>query len=233
MNIAIITAAGMGTRMKLDVPKQFFEINGKPLILYTLEAFQSMNCIDYICIAYLNGYKKYFDNLIKKYSLNKIKLLTPGGVTNQLSIYNCLKALSPIANINDIVIIHDGIRPLITEQVILDNIEICKKYKNAVAVIPSNEAMVYSEDNSSSNTSINRNYVWKTQTPHSMYYQDMFDLVDNMIKKGQTNSVAICTMLIESGKTIHFSKGNNLNFKLTNPEDIELFKGIINCMDKK
>lgn len=233
MNIAIITAAGTGTRMKLDVPKQFYEINKKPLILYTLESFQSMNCIDYICIAYLDGYKNYFEKLIKANNLFKVKLLVAGGETNQLSIFNCLKELSFVATEKDIIIVHDGIRPLISEQVVSDNIEICKKHKNAVAVVPSNEAMLYSENKSSSNSSINRDFVWKTQTPHSMYYKDMFNLVNSMIKKGHTNSVAICTMLIESGQTVHFSKGSNLNFKLTSPEDIELFKGIINCLEKK
>ena len=213
--------------MKLDIPKQFYEINGKPIILYTLESFQNMKCIDEICVVYLEGYKTFFTNLIKTYKLDKIKYLTPGGSTNQMSIYNGLLCLKNIISDDDVIIIHDGIRPLVDEEVVSNNIDVCVEKGNAVAVIPCNEAMLFSENGLSSLNSIERSNVWKTQTPHSMRYMDMLNLVESVINKGITNSVAICTMLIECNHKVYFSKGNNLNFKLTNPEDIDLFKSIL------
>lgn len=227
MNVAIITAGGVGSRMGLSIPKQFYVIDNKPLILYTLEAFQNCKNIDLICVVYLNGYKKYFEELIKKEKISKAKILVEGGETNQMSIYHGLLGLAKTAKKDDLIIVHDGIRPLVSDEVIESVINVCNEKGNAIAVVPSNEAMVYSENKLSSINSLDRNFVWKTQTPHAMRYGEMIELVESTISRGVTNSVAICTMLIESGKPIFFSKGNNLNFKITNPEDIELFKGII------
>jgi len=227
MNVAIITAGGIGTRMKLGIPKQFYVVNKKPLIQYTLDVFEKSESIDLICLVYLEGYREYFENLIRNNSYKKIKVLVPGGSTNQLSIFEGLKGLMGLVSNNDVIIVHDGIRPLVDENVIRESVSVCKKYGNAVAVIPSNEAMLYSNDSDSSTTSLDRSKVWKTQTPHAMHYSDMVDLLKATIAKGVTDSVAVCTMLIENGKTVHFSKGNSLNFKLTTQEDIVLFKAVL------
>ena len=232
MNVAIITAGGVGTRMKMSTPKQFYQVNGKPLILYTLEAFQNSKHIDAITVVYLEGYFDFFMKMIKKYNLTKIKWLTPGGSTNQMSIFNGLKKIENEISPDDIIIVHDGIRPLITDDVIEDSIKVCELYGNAVAVVPSNEAMLQSFDGMQSNMSIDRNTVWKTQTPHSMKFRDMLMLLNNTINKGIYNSVAVCTMLIENNFVVHFSKGNNNNFKITQPEDLILFEAYLQSIKK-
>lgn len=231
MNIAIITAGGIGTRMKAPIPKQFLEVDGKPLIFYTLNAFQKSKLIDAIVVVYLEGYLNYFETMIKDYGLDKVKWLTPGGATNQLSIFNGLKRIEKEVSATDIILVHDGIRPLVSEDVIEDSIKVCSMYGNAVAVVPSNEAMLQSTDGNQSTISIDRNSIWKTQTPHSMKYRDMVLLLQKTIEKGITNSVAICTMLIENNITVHFSKGNNNNFKLTQPEDLFLFTAFLRCLN--
>ena len=231
--IAIITAGGIGSRMKLDIPKQFFEVYGKPIIFYTLAAFQNSKDIDRICLVYLKGYEEYFRNLVKEAGFTKVNIFVEGGDTNELSIRNGLLSLKDVANEDDIVIVHDGIRPLVDEQIIKDNIKVCKENGNAVTVVPSNEAMLYSENKNSSSEYLTREFVWRTQTPHSMRYKDMMDLVNLTISKGITNSVAICTMLIENNKKVYFSKGNHFNFKITYPEDIDLLKAILDVKKGK
>lgn len=234
MKIAIITAGGVGSRMKLEVPKQFHEINGKPIIVYSLEVFNNCSEIDYICVVFLEGYKQQFENYITKYRLNKIKWLVPGGATNQMSIWNAIDYLKKNGGVHDddIILVHDGIRPLVSNEIIKDCIQVCEKNGNAVAITPCNEAMVISKTGTSSTESIDRSLIWKTQTPHAMHLKDMHELISSTINRGVTNSVAVCTMLIESGKPIYFSKGNNLNFKLTTPEDIDLFIGILKAQGR-
>lgn len=227
MNFAIITAAGVGSRMKLPIPKQYYQVNGKPLIVYTLEAFQKCEEIDGICLIISEQYEPEIKKLLKTYDLSKVRWIAYGGESNQMSINNGLAMLDGKINDNDIVLVHDGIRPLVTADIIIDCIEVAKKNGNAIAAVPCNEAMLFTKDKCISNKSIDRNNIMKTQTPHAMAFLDMKNLMKKTIQRGQKESVAICTMLIEDGQTVFFSKGNNLNFKLTQPEDISLFKGIL------
>jgi 2-C-methyl-D-erythritol 4-phosphate cytidylyltransferase len=227
MNIAIITAAGKGTRMKLGFPKQYYAVEGKPLIAYTISSFQNSPKIDGICLVVSPDYKKRIDKIVADYSFSKVRWIAFGGETNQLSIANGLKKIEKDVSDDDIVLIHDGIRPLVTESIIEDSISVCSKYGNAVAVIPCNEAILFSEDFLTSTKKIDRQKVAKTQTPHSMRFKDVDSLMKRTIQKGVISSVAICTMLIDDGQTVHFSKGSNINFKLTQPEDIGIFKGLL------
>lgn len=232
MVYAIITAAGKGTRANLGVPKQFYEIFGKPLICYTLDVFEKSSLIDGIVLVlddeHLNNAKEFFE----KFGFKKIKHFVAGGSTNELSIYNGLLSLKESLNDDDIVLIHDGVRCLVTEEVIKDNIDVCKKNGNAITCIRCNEAMLYSDDGLTSTKSIDRNTLMKTQTPHSMYFGECFKLFKENVEKGNISSVALCTLLIENNIKVFFSKGSNDNFKITNPEDILLFKAFIKAKRK-
>ena len=230
---AIITAGGIGSRMNLEVPKQFYEVDGKPIVFYTLNKKKKSKDIDEICLVYLKGYKKYFEDLIKKERLTKVKILVEGGETNQLSIFNGLVGINGVAKDDDIIMIHDGIRPLVDNDVIETNLEVCKEKGNAVTVVSSNEAMLYSENKLYSSQSLNRDFIMRTQTPHSMRYKEMMELVERTISKGITNSVAICTMLIEDNQKVYFSKGSNINFKVTYPEDIDIFRALLKVRKSK
>lgn len=232
MVYAIVTAAGKGTRANLGIPKQFYEVNGKPLICYTLDVFENSPLIDGIVLVLDKEHVETANSFFKKYSYKKIITFVNGGDTNELSIFNGLTALKSIANGDDIVLIHDGVRCLVNEEIISDNISVCKQNGNAIACVRCNEAMLYSEDGLTSEKSIDRNTLMKTQTPHSMFFGDCYNLFDENIKKGNIFSIALCTLLIENDKKVYFSKGSNDNFKITNPEDIRLFKSFIDVKNK-
>ena len=147
MNIAIITAGGIGTRMRHNIPKQFMEIYGKPLIVYTLEKFQNHRLIDLICVVCIENYQNIMKNYIEQYNLTKVKVITLGGETNQESIKNGVKALKNICTDNDIIIVHDGNRPLIREKIITETIEATKKYDAVSVVIDSEDALSIGTNN--------------------------------------------------------------------------------------
>ena len=229
MVYAIITAAGKGTRANLGLPKQFYEIFGKPLICYTLEVFEKSSLIDGIVLVLDSEHVQIAKELFSKFGFKKIKYFVTGGATNELSIYNGLIALKDCLGEDDIVLIHDGVRCLVTEEVIKNNIDVCKKEGNAITCVSCNEAMLYSEDGLTSVKSIDRNTLMKTQTPHSMFFGKCFRLFKENVEKGNINSIALCTLLIENHQKVFFSKGSNDNFKITNPEDILLFKAYISA----
>ncbi len=228
MNYAIITAAGKGTRAHLEVPKQFYKVYNKPLLAYTLEAFQKCTDIDSIVLVLSQEYIDEGHAIVKEYGISKANYFCVGGETNQMSIFNGFKALSSVAKDNDIVVVHDGVRCLVSPEIISSNIETCKTKGNGITAIPCNEAMLYTEDGFSSSKSIDRSKIYKTQTPHSIGFKDGYGLLKRTFERGVANSVALCTMLIEDGQKVYFSKGSNLNFKVTQPEDIELFECYLN-----
>lgn len=223
MVYAIITAAGKGIRANLGLPKQFYEVNGKPLIWYTLKVFNECPLIDEIVLVLDGEHLLTANDFFSSFSFNKLKYFVCGGETNQLSIHNALSHLKQFAKADDIILIHDGVRCLINNEIIANNIKVCKEKGNAITAIPCNEAMLISDNGISSNKSIDRNLIYKTQTPHSMRYGKMLAVFDKALLKGINNSVALCTLLIEQNEPVYFSKGSNENFKITNPEDIRLF----------
>lgn len=144
-----------------------------------------------------------------------------------MSIYHGLLKAREFADDDAIVVIHDGVRCLVQPNVIEENIEVCKQKGNAITAIPCNEAMLYSEDGAQSTRSIKREFIYKTQTPHSIRLKAALDLFKKSIDNGNQNSVALCTLLIENNQEVFFSRGNALNFKVTAPEDIILFKSVL------
>ena len=232
MNYVLITAAGKGTRANLGVPKQFYEVNGRPLISYTLEVFNKCSNID--CIVLIIDKDHLHSDIIQslRNDYRKIKYVVEGGETNQQSIFNALNYLNDIAKDDDFILIHDGVRCLVTEDIIVNNIEIASKYGNAITAIPCNEAMLYTEDGFSSSKQINRDLMVKTQTPHCVRFGYGKEIKNYILSKGINNSIALCTMIIEFGDKVYFSKGSNSNFKITNPEDIELFTCFLNSRNK-
>ena len=227
MNIAIITAAGRGTRAKLSTPKQFYLIDGKPLLFYTIAAFERCKAIDGIVVVLPDNQLNYFEELKQKYGFNKLWAACPGGETNELSIYHGLLKAREFADDDTIVVIHDGVRCLVQPSVIEENIEVCEQKGNAITAIPCNEAMLFSEDGTQSAKSIKREFIYKTQTPHSIRLKAALDLFKKSIDNGNQNSVALCTLLIENNQKVYFSRGKALKFKVTAPEDIILFKSVL------
>ncbi len=227
MNIALITAAGVGTRTQQLVPKQFLNVNDKPIIIYTMECFQNHPEIDAIYVACLEGWEGFMDLYARQYDITKLKRIVRGGKTGQESIENVLAVIDKECDGNDIVLVHDGARPYLPAQVITDNIETCRKHGNGITAIDCKEAMLQTDDKIKSNISIDREVLYRTQTPHSMYLKDMMKLHEEAREKGITGSVATCTLLIECGYTVWFNRGSDLNFKITSKEDLVLFKALL------
>jgi len=227
MNIAIITAAGVGTRTKQLVPKQFLNVYDKPIIIYTLECFQNHPEIDEIYVAILEGWEGFMDLYAKQFSITKLKGIIRGGKTGQESIENVLYEIRKTHADDDIVLVHDGARPYLPSEVITDNIATCRKHGNAITAIDCKEAMLVTPDKIQSVESIDREILYRTQTPHAMPLKEMVELHDMAREKGIEGSVATCTLLIECGFQVWFNRGSDLNFKITSKEDLLLFKALL------
>ena len=227
MTIALIIAGGVGNRMGQDIPKQFLTVNEKPVIIYTLEAFQSHSEIDSIAIVCLQGWETVLQSYANQFNITKLEYIIPGGDCGQASIRNGVYELEKHFDKNDIVLIHDAIRPMVSHEIISDCIEKTKKFGNAITCIPCAEAMLQTEDSKVSCGSYPRDRLKRTQTPQGFKIGDICELHRQALKAGITNSVASCTLMIEMGKQVYFSTGSEKNIKLTTVEDIDIFKALL------
>ena len=230
MNIAILTAGGIGSRTHQDLPKQFITVDNKPIIIYTLEAFQQHPNIDEIYVACLEGWNLVLEAYAKQFNITKLKKIVIGGTTGQGSIYNALKAIREDHTEDDIVVlIHDGNRPMVSQDIITDNIVKQSIYGSAVTVIPTAEVVFVSKDGESSNEALNREELWRTQTPHAYRFDELWSVHCQALKDGVTNTAASCSLMQKYGYTTYFSKRSEKNIKITTVEDIEIFKALLNA----
>lgn len=227
MNIALIIAGGTGQRMGQDIPKQFLSVNDKPVIVYTMEAFQNHPNIDKIAVVCLDGWHDVLWAYAKQFGITKLETITSGGKTGQESIYKGLLSLNNIAKDDDIVLVHDAIRPMVSRDIISDCINKTIKYGNAITVIPCAEAMMVNKDDESADKSIPRHNLRRTQTPQAMKYGPFLKMHNNALSMGITNSIATCTMIIETGGVVYYSLGSEKNIKLTTVDDLDIFKALL------
>lgn len=227
MTIAILTAGGIGSRTHQDIPKQFLNVNNKPIIIYTLEAFQKHPNIDEICVVVLEGWDQILWAYAKQFNITKLKYVVTGGETGQQSIYNGLELIRKTHADDDVVVIHDGNRPMVSQDVITDNLVKQKMFGSAVTSIPCTEVVFVSENKTNSNESIPRENLQRTQTPHSYYLGELWNAHMEAKEKGITNTAASCSLMEILGKTTYFSKGSEKNLKITTVEDIEIFKALL------
>ena len=226
-NIGLLIAGGSGNRMHQDIPKQFITVNERPVIVYTLEAFENHPEIDVIAVVCIEGWEQILRAYAKQFNITKLKYVVPGGKNGQDSIRNGVLELEKHFNPDDLVLIHDAIRPMVSAEIISDNIRDARKYGNAITVIPCAEAMMQTEDGIVSTGSYPRDNLKRTQTPQAFRIGDICDLHRKALEAGITNSVASCTLMIEMGKQVYFSAGSEKNIKLTTVEDIDIFKALL------
>lgn len=227
-NIVLLTAAGRGTRTNQDIPKQFLHINNKPLIIYTMEAFQRHPNIDSILVVCLDGWHEVLWAYAKQFNITKLKWVVSGGKTGQESIKNGLYELKKHCKEDDIVMIHDGNRALISQDIITDSLVKCKEFGSAVAAIPCVEAVFKSSNGIDSDTHIPREELYRTQTPHTYPLKKILWAHEEAEKRNITNTTASCTLMNELGEKVYFSLGSEKNLKVTTVEDIEIFKALTN-----
>jgi 2-C-methyl-D-erythritol 4-phosphate cytidylyltransferase len=227
MNIALIIAGGNGQRMHQDIPKQFINVEDKPVIIYTLEAFQNHPDIDSIYVVCLDGWHEILSAYAKQFKIRKLKNIVNGGSNGQASIKNGVLAINEKYNGNDIVLIHDAIRPMISQGIISDNIAKCKLYGSAIASISCGEAMLETVNKNESTSYYDRDKLMRAQTPQAFPLNKLIWAHEESLKRGITNSVASCTLMIDLGEKLSFSAGSEKNIKLTTPDDIDIFKALL------
>ena len=227
MNIALIIAGGVGARMQQAIPKQFMTVYDKPIIAYTLEKFERHSSIDVIAVVCLEGWENILSSYARQYNISKLKHIIPAGKVGQESIKNGIFELAKYYSEKDIVLIHDAIRPNLSEDIISNCIGTIEKHGFTVVVVPCNEAMMETYDFESSEKSFPRDNLKRTQTPQGAKLGDLVDLHKKAEKMGITNSIATCTLVTETGGKIYFSAGSGKNIKITTPEDIDIFKALL------
>ena len=231
MNIALLTAAGSGTRMGQDIPKQFMTIDECPVIIYTMKAFQQCQKIDAIAVICLKGWEVVLKAYANQFGITKLKYIFPGGDSNFHSIRNGLIGLKENGvSMDDIVLIHDGVRPLVSDDIISRNIETCIKFGYAVTGQFCKEVIMEYDDVEKhlKYLSIPREKLVRTQTPHTYKLGFIIAAQDEAIKKGGLDTAASCQLVAQIGiESQHLVLGTEKNgLKLTNVEDIELFKAL-------
>ena len=226
-NIGLLIAGGSGNRMHQDIPKQFITVNERPVIVYTLEAFEKHPEIDSIAVVCIEGWEQVLWAYAKQFNITKLHYVVPGGKNGQGSIRNGVFELEKHFDKDDIVIIHDAIRPMISAEIISNNIRVAREKGNATTVIPCAEAMLQTEDGAVSVGSYPRDRLKRTQTPQAFHIGHICDLHRRALEAGITNSVASCTLMIEMGEQVFFSAGSEKNIKLTTVDDIDIFKALL------
>lgn len=228
INIALIIAGGRGNRMGQDIPKQFMHIGDCPVIIRTMLAFERNPNIQEIAVVCIAGWETALLSYANQYGIKKFKHIFPGGENGQDSIRNGVYGLLERGcNREDIVLVHDAVRPLLSQDIISNNIAVCIKYGNAITAIKCAEAILESEDMHSSESSIPRDKLFRTQTPQTFFLGELADAHKEALEKGITASTASCTMMIELGRKLWIVPGEEKNIKLTNAEDVELYKSFL------
>lgn len=229
MNAAIIIAGGSGSRMAQDIPKQFLNVYDKPVLIYTLESFQKHPEIDMIEVVCINGWHDVLKAYAKQFNITKLKLIINGGETAQESIRNGVYELKDICADDDIVIIHDGIRPLVEDYVLSDIIVKCKKYGNAVTSLPYNEQIFVVDDDNSTMKYIPRDTLRRVSTPQAYKFSKIYWAYQKAFSEniGIAKSTYANTLMTDLGERLYFAAGSEKNIKLTTKDDFELFKAYI------
>ena len=227
MNIALIIAGGSGRRMQQEIPKQFLNVNDKPVIIYTLEAFQSHPDIDKIGVVCLDGWHDILRAYARQYQIDKLDWIVSGGENGQGSIRNGVFEAERRYGGEDIILVHDAIRPMVSHEIISDCIVQCRQYGSAIVVTPCNTVVLRRGEGESSKEVVLRDQPAITQTPQAFSIRRLADAHRKALELGITNSVASCTMMIELGEAVHFSIGAETNIKLTTPDDLKIFKALL------
>ena len=235
MNIGVIFAGGVGTRMKTTgKPKQFLMVHGKPIIVHTIEIFQNHPEIDGIICVCVADWIDYMEELKYRYRLDKIGKIVPGGETGQLSIYNGLKAAAECYGLQDnIVLIHDGVRPLISAETISANIDSVKQYGSAITSVPAQETVIVVDDNEQVQEIVDRSHARLARAPQSFYLKEILEAQETAIAQGLTNMTDSCTLMKHFNKKLVTIPGVKNNIKITTPEDFYTFRALYDAKENE
>ena len=229
MAVAIIIAGGSGSRMGQDIPKQFINVYNKPVLLYTLEGFQKHPQIDAIEVVCIDGWHDVVWAYAKQFNITKLQWIVSGGETGQESIRNGVYNLKGKVADDEIIVIHDGIRPLVDATVLTDVIRKAQQYGNAVTSLPYNEQIFVIDDEISTTKYIPRETLRRISTPQAYTYKLLDEKYHEAFEKniGIVGSHYTNTMMVELGVRLYFAAGSDKNIKLTTKDDLEMFKAYL------
>lgn len=234
MNIAVIFAGGVGSRMhSKQKPKQFLEMYNKPIIIHTIEYFENHPMVNAIIVVCVEDWIDYCRSLLYKFRIEKVKAVVPGGATGQLSIYSGLKAAKKIAgDEKSIVLIHDGVRPLINDKVITDNINSVINNGSAITTAVVKETILVVNDGTSTIDYVpSRKNSRVARAPQSFWLDDILEAHEKTLAKGITNCIDSCTMMQENGYNLYLVDGPGENIKITTPEDFYTMRAILEAKE--
>ena len=228
MNIAVILAGGVGTRVGASIPKQFIEVQGKPILIHTIEKFQNCSMVDAIEVVCIASYMDEFKQMVEKFNLTKVKYIVEGGSTYQGSVINGLKALEPVCEDDDIVAIHFGAGPFVTDEIIEDSIKVAKEFGNGISSDPVVLCLAEKDPEDNDRSSIigrDRDRVLGLNSPQTFKFGFIRDMYAEGEEKGIFDKIDPhpTSLMAALGKRLYFSKGSSLNIKITSAEDIKLF----------
>ncbi len=226
MNMALILAGGSGSRTEQSIPKQFISIYEKPIIIYTLEAFQRHPEVDGIIVSCIDGWHDVLKGYAAAAGIHKLYRIVSGGDNGQTSARNALLALEDMCGEEDIVIIHDAVRPMISQEIITDCIARAKQFGSGLSAVRCQETIMRTEDGGRGSEGIDRNDIMRVQTPQAYRYGKALRAHKEALKRGITNAVYTNTLMLELGAELYFSLGSNKNMKITTLEDIDIFKAL-------
>lgn len=229
MNIALITAGGVGARVGSDIPKQFLCVVGKPVIIHTLEKFERHSEIDLIAVVCVKGWEEKLYQLANDFHISKLKHIIPAGSTNQESIFFGVEELSHIYGEEDVILVHDAVRPLVSEAVISDCLNVTRKKGNAVACLPCVEPLLCKETQKKEGASKwhSRTGLMRAQAPQGFYLGKLAMAHRIARERGIKNCVASCELMLQLGEKIYFSRSEMTNIKITTQEDITLVETLL------
>lgn len=232
MNIAIIFAGGTGQRMNTaSKPKQFLELHGKPIIIYTLEHFQNHHDIDGIILVCLESWIDYCKELLEKYHINKVQAVVSGGESGQASIFNGLDAAHTLYPDDSVVLIHDGVRPLINEQIISDDIACVLEKGSAITVSPAIETIVMKQEDGHVGEIVDRSRCEMAKAPQCFYLKDIYSAHVKAKTEGLNSFIDSASIMKYYGFNLSTVLGPAENIKITTPSDFYIFRAIIDARE--
>jgi 2-C-methyl-D-erythritol 4-phosphate cytidylyltransferase len=233
MNFAVLLAGGIGVRSKQDIPKQFISVFDQMLIIHVLQIFQDHPLIDGIVVACFEGWETILKSCAMESGITKLSNIVQGGENVQSSTRNALLSLEDTLSPDDIVVIHDSVRPLISEEIITDCIRTAQEHGSGLSAVRFQETIVSTEDGISGSESIHKDKIMRVQTPQAYRYGKALSAHITAMEAGITNAIYTNTMMLELGDTLYFSKGSEKNIKITTKEDIALFKALYKAKDER
>lgn len=234
MNIGVIFAGGVGRRMNTKgKPKQFLEVHGKPIIVHTIDIFQNTEAIDAVVVVCVSDWLDYMNNLVERFNLTKVKAVVAGGETGQMSIFKGLEAAEQLATDDAVVLIHDGVRPLINEEVINANIQSVKETGSAVTSVRAKETVVLVNDSSKVSEVVDRTRSFIAKAPQSFYLSDILSIERDAISKGITDAIDSSTLMGMYNRELTIVEGPYENIKITTPDDFYMFKALYDARENE